>query len=127
MNKKLVLVIEDQPSIREMIVDSLEVLGYSTLEAKGMESALKIAQAHKGSIQTVICDMILGFHRGTEIVSELKKCIPHFAVIYMSGYRKEDLMSKTSEEENEIFLSKPFSIETLEKAMAKARQAVKII
>ena len=114
-----VFVVEDQETIREMMMESLSILEYEAIPAADYNSALEIGRKNKDEISVMMCDMVLGRHRGTDLVRELRESIPNCAVIYSSGYSPEDLPGDQGEHVA-LFLAKPFTIESLRDVLLKA-------
>ncbi|MFC1584849.1 response regulator [Fibrobacterota bacterium] len=122
--KSKIIVIEDQDSIREMMVEFLEVLGYESLEAVDQVSAKATVEQNANDIGVIICDIVLGTANGPDLVKELAKWIPDAVVIYTSGFTTKDLFEKESTSSS-LFLPKPFSMESLKSILETAFSMVK--
>jgi len=81
-----VLVVEDEPSLRKLIVDMLRQLGYKTLEAPNGETALQIGSSHQETIHLLLTDVIMPGMKGNELAEALKADRQEMKVIFMSGY-----------------------------------------
>ena len=104
-----VLVVEDEPDVRELACRFLRVKGYIVLEAKDGAEALEIAERHKTTIHAVITDMIMPRLGGADLIRGLKKFRPGIVVIFMTGYSeylKGDLCDVFP---GSLILQKPFS------------------
>jgi DNA-binding NtrC family response regulator len=123
--KSKILVIEDQDSIREMIREFLEVLGYKSLEAVDPSSAKATAEKDASAIGVVICDVVLGNTHGPDLIKELIKWIPDVPVIFTSGFTTQDVLEEDAPF-TALFLPKPFSMESLKEILDKAFTLVKI-
>ena len=115
-----VFVVEDHDTIREMMMESLSILDYEVIPASDYNSALDIVQKNKDQIGVLMCDMVLGRHRGPDLVKKLRQWVPDCPVIYTSGYSSEEVFPENSRENSELFLPKPFTIDSLRDVLLKA-------
>jgi signal transduction histidine kinase/CheY-like chemotaxis protein len=82
-----ILVAEDEPVLRELVVNILEFCGYRTYQAESGPAAIKVWQEHRGAIQLVLTDMMMpGGMTGRELAERLQRDDPQLKVIYTSGY-----------------------------------------
>jgi CheY-like chemotaxis protein len=116
--KETVLVVEDEPALREMVRMTLEQYGYRILEAQSGVEALKVWKEHPNQIDLLLTDMKMpeGMN-GRELGEKLLNERPDLKVIYTSGYGRDvagpDLMLK----EGVMFLQKPYHPKTLAKTI----------
>jgi CheY-like chemotaxis protein len=108
-----VLVAEDEDGVRELAVETLERRGYRVLAASSGEEALKVANAHDGTIHLLISDVVMPGMKGPELADRLRVLRPGVRVLLMSGYAT-DVVTPTDLNEA-TFLTKPFAPETLGK------------
>lgn len=115
-----ILVVEDEPGVRELARATLERGGYTVLEAADGDSALEIWENTRKPIALVVMDMVLprGLSGG-KLIQMLQARDPNLRAIYISGYGSEtirdDLPLTLSPGVN--FLSKPFDPNSLLKAV----------
>jgi DNA-binding NtrC family response regulator len=109
--KKKILVIDDDESMRHLLVDTLEVYGYQVSTAVDGRQALDILG--QASFDLAICDLMMPRLNGLEFLNEVKEHTPGLPVIIVTGYG-------TAHTEEEImrlgakgYLSKPFTIEQI--------------
>lgn len=105
-----VLVVDDDRSIRELLGDTLEAVGYKSLTAADYETAFKIIQSE--NIDVVITDVLMPGKSGVELIRQVKALYSHILVLAISG-------KNVSEEEirragADGFLAKPFRIGKIE-------------
>jgi CheY-like chemotaxis protein len=81
-----VLIVEDEPGVRELACLFLRVKGYTVLEAEGGHAALEIARSHPGAIHLLLSDMVMPKMSGGELAAKLKTIRPEIRVAFMSGY-----------------------------------------
>src|SRR5437899_1874456 len=86
-----VLVVEDEPAVREVIVRLLCRGGFNTLEAATSCEALHVALRHAGPVDAVVLDAGLLFLDGRRSVDLLVAARPEARLLYCSGYARPDL------------------------------------
>lgn len=84
--KETILVVEDNPFIRQALVDSLETLNYHTLTASNGREALEILLQHKPEINLVISDMIMPEMSGLALAREIDQRQLGVPLIMLSGH-----------------------------------------
>ncbi|HEX6852162.1 MAG TPA: ATP-binding protein [Candidatus Polarisedimenticolaceae bacterium] len=108
------LLVEDEPSVRAMIVDVLSPLGYRVLQASNGVEALDLAQAHEGAIDLVVTDLVMpGGVTGLELGRRLAASRPTTRIVYTSGYSAEVGEGLAELVEGVNFLTKPYSPQRL--------------
>jgi PAS domain S-box-containing protein len=107
-----VLVVEDEFVVRELIVEVLKELGYSTLEADDGPAALKILDS-KQRIDLVISDIGLPGLNGRQIVDAARETRPKLKVLFMTGYAENAAIAAGFLEPGMSMITKPFAMETL--------------
>jgi signal transduction histidine kinase len=109
-----ILVAEDEPSLRDMVVEVLTLRGYRVLAAGSGPAALQVWGHEKGPISLLMTDMVMpGGMMGTDLAAELRRANPRLKVIYTTGYSPGTAGLQNSIHENAIFLPKPYSPEKL--------------
>ena len=115
---QLVLLVEDDPDVRQVIRNQLLDLGHPVLEADNAAHALELIR-NIGDIRIVVTDVIMpGSRNGREMAREAKALYPDLHMIIMSGF--EDLLKESQQSADEfISLSKPFSKNELAAALGQ--------
>ena len=109
-----ILVVEDEPSLRNMIEKLLTGKGYTILKAENGEDALQIAQQYKNrKIDLLLTDVIMPRMGGRELSESLLQSIEGLKVIFVSGYTDDAIVRNSILKEGVNFLHKPFSPGTL--------------
>jgi PAS domain S-box-containing protein len=104
-----ILLVEDEPDLRELALEILAMHGYVVLEAAEAGEALRLGDGHTGRIDLLLTDVIMPGMSGRELAVQLTARRPGLRVLYMSGYTA-DAMAKHGVLEPEImFLQKPYS------------------
>ena len=114
-----VLVIEDEPALRNVIRRVLTAAGYQVAVAADASEARLLAGRLGERLRLVLSDVILPGANGPTIVAELRQAVPDLAVIFMSGYT-DDALARFGMAERD-FLRKPFDLKLL---TARVRQAL---
>ena len=107
-----VLVVEDEISIRKLVVTILKDQGYHVMEAADGQEALQCLQRVKGKCPLVIADVIMPRMNSAALVQAVHALHPEAQVLYMSGYAG-DTLHANGLEESMPFLQKPFLPTTL--------------
>ncbi|MFL5341351.1 MAG: PAS domain S-box protein [Gemmataceae bacterium] len=108
-----VLLVEDEPDVREIIRAALQGQGYSVLEAAGGEEALRIASDHGGPLDLVVTDVVMPGLGGREVATALRHSRPGLKVLFVSGYTDDAVVRHGISEAADAFLQKPFTPATL--------------
>lgn len=117
-----ILVVEDQPMLRELIQRMLESAGYSVLAADKPTEGLHLARWHTGPIHLVLSDVIMPGMNGRAFVEQLAQMRPDVKTLFMSAY-SEDIVDHHGELlHGTNFIRKPFTKGDL---CVKIRQALR--
>lgn len=108
-----ILVVEDHEEVRNMVANSLKRYGYTVLEARNGEEALKLAAAHSGAFDLLITDMVMPGMNGRDLADRLTVLHAGLKVLYVSGYATNLIAEKGVLDAGMAFLHKPFSMTTL--------------
>jgi PAS domain S-box-containing protein len=108
-----VLVVEDEPLVRAISVEALEMLGYRVLQAGNGEEALEVARGYSGTIHIVVSDVVMPAMGGPALVQRLRLERPHVKVLFVSGYTDDAIVRQGVLEPGVEFLQKPFSLAAL--------------
>ena len=110
MAAEVILVVEDEPSVRAPMSRMLREQGYLVLEATNGEDALRVMQDHHAPIHLVITDVMMPEMDGAELVSLLRDWYPGMRVLFISGYSRQFLEARGDTVEGSSFMAKPFSL-----------------
>jgi len=111
MSELTILVIEDDPAVRQGIVDVLEYAGYKTLEAPDGHAGMELAL--KSSYRLLLLDLVMPGPSGFEILQALKKKRPGQAVIILSARGEENDRVRGLTTGADDYVVKPFSMKEL--------------
>jgi signal transduction histidine kinase len=108
-----VLLVEDEPALREVIRELLQAGGYVVIGGPGPEAAIAAAEAHAGPIHVMLTDLVMPRVTGLEAAARIRTTRPGLRVLYMSGYTSAAAEQLAALPERHAFLQKPFSLDAL--------------
>jgi two-component system cell cycle sensor histidine kinase/response regulator CckA len=106
--RETLMVVEDEPAVRNLVASALRPEGYTLLLATSAEEALQIADAHDGPLDLLLTDSVMPGKSGMELAHAMRQRRPGLPIIVMSGYTEETL-TVGSVDEPLVLLQKPFS------------------
>jgi PAS domain S-box-containing protein len=110
------LVVEDEPSVRDMVARVLADHGYDVLQAANGVEALELVDGlgQDGALRLVVTDLAMPVMGGRELARRLAERRPEpVPLLFISGYTDDDLVRQNLLEQGQQFLPKPFSPDTL--------------
>ena len=115
-----VLVVEDEPAVREIAVAILSDLGYRVLQAMDGEEGLRVFGAHAKEVQLLLTDVVLpGKMRGRAVAEHITAIRPDMPVLFMSGYTENSIVHQGRLDDGVHLIAKPFSREQLARKVAE--------
>ena len=109
-----ILLVEDEPGVRELLHSVLAGQGYTVLTARSGLAALQLSQEHPGPIHLLVTDVVMpGGMSGRELAKQLTASRPDIKVLYISGYTDDALGQRGVVDPGLILLQKPFTANTL--------------
>jgi PAS domain S-box-containing protein len=118
--RSLVLVVDDEPMLRNSTRSILRLLGYEVLEAADGAEAVEVFRQHHDRIRCVLCDLTMPRLDGWATLKALRSIRPDVAVILTSGYDEAQVMAGEQPERPQAFLQKPYASADLKAALAAA-------
>ena len=115
------LVVEDDPMVRNVTVRALRGVGYQVRIAASAKEALELAPAELATLRLVITDVVMPGLDGPSMARELCQRNPELRVLYVSGYSDDAISNRGVLSAGIRFLPKPFTRATL---LAKVREAL---
>ncbi len=110
----VILLVDDETTVRGIAAHMLRDLGYTVLEADGGEEALKLVQAYPDTrIRLLLTDVVMPGMPGKELAAELKAIQPETRVLFMSGFNVDSLIEHGDLSAKANFVQKPVSIDSL--------------
>ncbi|HEX7331165.1 MAG TPA: PAS domain S-box protein [Pyrinomonadaceae bacterium] len=118
-NGELILVVDDEESIREITRGTLETFGYNVLTASDGTEALALYADKKNEIAVVLTDMVMPFMDGPATIRALQRMNPKVRIIAASGLGAGQHAGEGTLESVSVFLNKPYTAEKLLKTLAQ--------
>jgi two-component system, cell cycle sensor histidine kinase and response regulator CckA len=113
------LIVEDEPAVRNLVASALRNDGYKLLLAASAEEALTIADSHRGTIELLLTDAIMPGKSGIELAAIMVERYARLRVIVMSGYTEETLTAVDAGTRVAL-LQKPFTPRDLRRRIRDA-------
>ncbi|MBI3110347.1 MAG: PAS domain S-box protein [Ignavibacteriales bacterium] len=104
-----ILIVEDEEPLREMLVATLQGIGYRVLQAGDGMTALELYERQSKEIDLVISDLGLPKLDGLEALSAMKKITPSLRTILVSGYVEPRERHRITSEKIRAFVQKPYT------------------
>ncbi|MFH1982892.1 MAG: transporter substrate-binding domain-containing protein [Pseudomonadota bacterium] len=108
-----ILVVEDDPILREMGQAMLQRLGYTVLVAGSPGEAIRLAEETSTDIHLFLIDVVMPEMNGRELADRLVAIRPALKYLFMSGYTADVIVHRGVLEDRVNFIQKPFSIRDL--------------
>jgi CheY-like chemotaxis protein len=104
-----VLVVEDEPAVRDLVVRILREDGYEVLAAEDGQHALGLLDGREGPPDLVVTDVLMPRMNGRQLGDALRQMHPGLPVLYMSGDIGENIVLRQLVPDDAPFLRKPFT------------------
>jgi DNA-binding response OmpR family regulator len=111
-----ILLVDDEPEVRAVIRDVLELKGYTVFEAGDATEAAKVEAGVAGPIHLLLTDVVMPGLSGPDLARRLTPRRPRMKVIYMTGFSFVDIQNQQIGLEPGVpILPKPFRVDVLTK------------
>jgi two-component system, cell cycle sensor histidine kinase and response regulator CckA len=104
-----ILLVEDDPLLRQAFTETLQGAGYAMITASSAEEAEILFDKNKAKISLLLSDVILPKKGGRQLAIELKEVNPQLKVIFVSGYTENSIVHHGVLDEGFILLEKPIT------------------
>lgn len=118
-NSGKILLVEDEPQIREYSFEMIQSLGYEVLMAENGEEAVEIFEKHQADIDMVVLDIVMPGMNGLMVYKALSRINPQIRVLVSSGYAKDKRIDDILSCGRHAYLKKPYSREELSRKMGE--------
>jgi PAS domain S-box-containing protein len=108
-----VLLVEDEPMVRDLLVETLAGAGFKVSAAANGPEALRRLEENQMPVDILVTDVVMPGLTGPELAERVLKARPGIRVLYISGYTADELGPRGPLEDWESFLQKPFSPSSL--------------
>ncbi|WP_206664630.1 response regulator [Dankookia rubra] len=124
--EEIVLVVEDEPAMRQFSVDALTELGYRVLEADGAASALRLLDAHP-NVTLLFTDVVMPEVNGRKLAEEARRRRPDLKVLFTTGYTRNAVVHNGVLDPGVELIGKPFTIEQIATKMREVLDAPAVL
>jgi two-component system cell cycle sensor histidine kinase/response regulator CckA len=108
-----ILLVEDEDAVRGVATRVLLSRGYTVIQARNGEEALRLLEEREGGINLILTDVVMPDMGGLALAGRLRARWPELKLLFMSGYAEGDKLQPESREFQASFLQKPFSADDL--------------
>ena len=108
-----ILIVEDEPQIRNLAIDCLKLCGYEVLSSSNGIEALQLVERLQCRIDLVLTDVIMPKMSGRELSERIHAIQPSAKVLFMSGYTNDAVVNHGILDGATWFMQKPFTLESL--------------
>ena len=113
-DKKIILVVDDEPEIRKLVGTMVNQFGYAAITADSGDHALALYKKHNAPIDLLITDVVSPGMSGPMLADRLIALQPDLKVLYISGYDHTNVVQKYVVEKGHELLPKPFTAKQME-------------
>ena len=100
-----ILLVEDDPEVRELVRTMLASQGFTVLVAEQPGDVDSLCQEHSGTIDLLLTDMVLPKASGREIARRVSLLRPGIKILYMSGYSDDELLHRHGFDDTSAFFA----------------------
>lgn len=119
--KKHVLVVDDNPHIRELLKENLQDCGYNVATAGNGEEAISyLDSGHAPAL--IVTDIMMPKKQGIEMIEEIRNRYPQLKVLAISGggaMRVGDVLARAQAAGSDAVLAKPFNMQDFENTVTR--------
>jgi CheY-like chemotaxis protein len=108
-----ILLVEDAMTLREIISEELQALGYQVLAAASSEEAIEAVRQYGTPVHLLLTDIVMPRMSGPELATRVAALHPETRVLYMSGYDSDKLAGFPAGDPGAAFIHKPFAVRSL--------------
>lgn len=116
-----ILLVEDDPQLRQLSSSVLAHCGYKMLVAASPEEGLEICKANNRAIHLLVTDVIMPRMNGRQLAEQIQGIAPNTKVLYISGYTNNAIVHYGVLDPGLWFLPKPYTLSAL---VAKVREVL---
>ena len=111
-DREVILVVDDEPAVRQFSVDALLELGYGVIEADGAASALRLLESHP-EIVLLFTDVIMPDVNGRKLADAARSSRPDLKILFTTGYSRNAVVHNGVLDDGVELIGKPFGVDEL--------------
>jgi two-component system cell cycle sensor histidine kinase/response regulator CckA len=115
-----ILLVEDEPAVRQVTREALEMGGYRVLEADGPAAAEHIASDGTTEIDLLLTDVVMPGMNGPELARQVCESRPGLVTLFMTGYAESEVLRLATKDSTQRHIQKPFAVSGLLSRVADA-------
>jgi PAS domain S-box-containing protein len=112
-NRELILIVDDEPSIRDTLITTLEDYQYRAMVAADEQEAIELYTRHHDTIRAVLLDYMMPASDPIKTIAKLQRINRHIPIVIMSGLPTQEIEDRTENLGISSFLPKPFGTRDL--------------
>ena len=112
-NGELILVVDDEPSVRKLASAILSRNGYHTVTAAEGREGIKLFEQHRQNIRLVVSDLMMPLMDGPGMLRGLRALEPGLKSIIITGLGEENRIAEAKAAGADLILNKPFTADQL--------------
>jgi two-component system, cell cycle sensor histidine kinase and response regulator CckA len=116
-----ILLVEDDPQLRQLSSSVLAHCGYKMLVASSPEEGIEICRSNHRDIRLLVTDVVMPGMNGRQLAEQIQQVSPNVKVLYISGYTSNAIVHYGVLDPGLSFLPKPFTLSAL---VAKVREVL---
>jgi len=120
MGSGTILVIDDEPAVRQMATAALESYGYTVLLAQDGEAGVELFRRNAERVAAILLDMTMPVLSGQEAFRRIKAISPQARVIVSSGYNEVEAVRRFTAKGMADFIQKPYTSRKLARIVKRA-------
>jgi CheY-like chemotaxis protein len=113
-----VLLVEDDPNVREFSAVALHELGYRVLEAADAPTALRLLDQNR-NVALLFTDVGLPGLNGRQLAEQAQQRVPNLKILFTTGYARNAIVHSGILDQDVELLPKPFTVEGLGRKLAE--------
>jgi DNA-binding NtrC family response regulator len=127
MSENLILIVDDDPGVREVLGSFLEEEGYAIITAEGGEEALKLIHEKRPSL--LFLDIFMPGVSGLDVIRQIRTIDRSVPVVMITGYDSDDIARELLLSGATDFIRKPIKLEYVKRVviscLAKSSRSIK--
>jgi signal transduction histidine kinase/CheY-like chemotaxis protein len=106
---EMVLVVEDDAEVRAYILEALQALNYTVIEASDATGAATLMEQHGEAVDLLLTDVVLPGLNGRQLALQLQRRFHHLRVLFMTGYSRNAIVHQGKLDADVELIQKPFT------------------
>lgn len=107
------LVVDDDPEVRNVVASGLEMRGFRVITAEDGYRGVELFNDHRAEIHATVLDLTMPGLDGAEVLAEIRQADPQAPVVLSSGFMENAAHANLDHDDRTIFLQKPYRTDSL--------------